>query len=181
MGSQNSSNQIKSFSFVACNGRGLRFPTNPVWTTVENNLGAFRVIQSRNKCSDPKLALDRAISFLEKYRKLGHMKGHLYFFLQVGNKTDTRLLWFSVIIKKDNWKIIKKGLLLSINFTTSLRFEKIVSYLSNKSVFRIFEKKVQKMGFSICFFLKIGWCFILSKKKLKKWVSYSSFFENFWC
>ena len=85
MDSQNTSNQIKSFSFVACNGRGLRFPTSPVWTTVENNLGAFRVIQSRNKCSDPKPALDRAIPFREKYPELGHMKGCFcfHFLLQV--------------------------------------------------------------------------------------------------
>ena len=59
---------------------------------MENNLGAFRVIQFQNKCSDPKLALGRAIPFRGKYLELGHMKGQLYFFLQVNNKADTRRL-----------------------------------------------------------------------------------------
>ena len=60
MGPQNTSTQIEPFSFAAYNGRGSGCPTSPVWTTVENNLGAFRVIQPQNKCSDPKLALGRA-------------------------------------------------------------------------------------------------------------------------
>ena len=94
MGSQNTSIQIEPFPFVACNGWGSRYPTSLAWTTVGNNLGAFRVIQSRNKCSNPKPTLDRAIPFREKYLELGHIKGHLYFFLKVGNKTDTHLLWF---------------------------------------------------------------------------------------
>ena len=42
-----------------------RGPTSPEWTTVGNNLGAFRDIQSQNKCSDPKLALGKAVPFHE--------------------------------------------------------------------------------------------------------------------
>ena len=60
MGPQNTSIQIEPFPFAAYNGRGSGYPTSPMWTTVGNNLGAFRVIQSRNKCSDPKPTLFRA-------------------------------------------------------------------------------------------------------------------------
>ena len=61
MGSQNTSTQIEPFSFKTCNGWGSGCPTSLVWTIVGNNLKAFKVIPSRNKCSDPKLALGRAI------------------------------------------------------------------------------------------------------------------------
>ena len=61
MGSQNTFTQIEPFSFAAYNGRGSKYPISSMWTAVGNNLGAVRVIQSRNKCSDPKLGLGKAI------------------------------------------------------------------------------------------------------------------------
>ena len=63
MGPQKTSTQIEPFPFAAYNGRGSGCPTSPVWTIVGNNLGAFKVIQSENKCSNPKPALGRAIPF----------------------------------------------------------------------------------------------------------------------
>ena len=60
MGSQNTFIQIEPFPFAACNGWRSGCPTSPSWTTLGNNLGAFRNIQSRVKHSDPKPTLDRA-------------------------------------------------------------------------------------------------------------------------
>ena len=79
MGSQNTSTQIEPFLFAAYNGRGSGCPTSPAWTTMGNNLKAFKVIQSRNKYSDPKPALDRAKPCCRNYLELGHMKGHCLF------------------------------------------------------------------------------------------------------
>ena len=64
------------------------------------------------------------------------------FLLQVDNKADTHVLWFSVRKKS------KKSFLVFvlINSMTSLGFEKILSYLS-KNVFGIFEEKIQKRAF----------------------------------
>ena len=64
-----------------------------------NNLGAFRVIQSENKCSDPKLTLGRAVPFHENYPKLGHMNGHfcLHILLAgVNNETDAHAFQFLI-------------------------------------------------------------------------------------
>ena len=80
MGSQNTFTQIEPFSITVYNGWGLGCPTSPIWTIVGNNLGAIRVIQSRNKCSDTKSALVRAIPFRRNYLKLGHVKNTFVFF-----------------------------------------------------------------------------------------------------
>ena len=71
-------------------------PTSPAWTIVGNNLGAFRVIQSQNKCSDPKPALVRAIPFRELL-EVGTREGTaLFLFANDNNKTDARVFRFSV-------------------------------------------------------------------------------------
>ena len=79
MGPQNTSTQIEPFPFAAYNGRGSGCPTSPVWTTVENNLGAFKIIQSRNKCSDPKPALVRAKPMLQKLPGVRTHEGTILF------------------------------------------------------------------------------------------------------
>ena len=68
MGSQNTSAQIEPFPFAACNGWGSACPTSPSWMTVENNLGAFKVVQPWNSRSNPKSTLDRAKSCWEIIR-----------------------------------------------------------------------------------------------------------------
>ena len=84
-----------------------------------------------------------------------------YFFLQVDNKADTRVLSFYV--RKDNWKRLKKkgfSFIVSINFTTLLIFGEIDSYLLKRmlkeNVFWNFQTNAKKNGFLFCFFLEIG-------------------------
>ena len=67
MGSQNTFTQIEPFLFATYNGWGSRCPTSPAWTIVGKNLGAFRVIYPKNKCSDPKPTLDRVIPDCKNY------------------------------------------------------------------------------------------------------------------
>ena len=95
MGLQNTFTQIESFLFVAYNGwRGaLLVSSGRQWETIWEPLKSSNLEIS---IVDPKPALDKAVPFREKYPELGHMKGHLYFFLQVHNKTNTHVLWFFV-------------------------------------------------------------------------------------
>ena len=97
-------------------------------------------------------ALGKAIPFakLLGFRTREEIPLFSYFFLQVHNKTDTRVLWFSVR------KFEKKSFLVFvlINFTTSLGFKKFfLTY--QKDVFGISEEKIQeKMVFHSAFLLK---------------------------
>ena len=94
--------------------------------------------------------------------------------LQVVNKTDTRVLWFSK--KKDLVFVL-------INFMMSLGFKNSF-WLIKKMCFEFLKKKeTKKKGFSFCFFPEIGWYFILNKKwKIEKMNVLFVFFEKiyFW-
>ena len=147
MGPQNTSTQIEPFLFAAYNGWGSGCLTSPTRTTVGNNLGAFRVIQFQNKCSDPKSTLGRAIPFREKYLELGHMKGQLYFFLQVNNKVGTRVLLFFFCKK-----IKKKGFFFGNKFSDVIKIQKFDSCQNKKMCFQFLKKN----SFSFYFFLEVG-------------------------
>ena len=111
---------------------------------------------------EPAWGKTRPFAKLPRFRTHKRTPLFSYFFLQVDNKANTRVLRFPVK---------KEEKILSINFTTSLRFENLISYLSTKNVFWIYEKREQKKkrGFSFRFFFKVGWYFILDKKwKIEK-------------
>ena len=75
---------------------------------MENNLGAFRVIQSRNKCSDPEPTLVRAIPFRRNYPKLGHMKGQFclhILLVGVNNETDAHAFQFLIKYCEEKGKL----------------------------------------------------------------------------
>ena len=95
----------------------------------------------------------------------------LIFLLQVNNKADTRVLWFSVKKKKDLVFVL-------INFMALLRFKKL-TFVKKKCVLN-FRKNTKKNSFSFCFFLEVGWCFILNKrwKKSKKMSVLFVFFKK---
>ena len=74
------------------------------------------------------------------------------------------MLWFSV---RKKWK--KKFFCFCVNkFYDVIRIQKILSDLSKKNVCFEFLKKKTKKGSSFCFFLEVGWYFILNKK-MKNW------------
>ena len=167
MGSQNTSTQIEPFSLATYNEWGSGYPTSPAWTTVGNNLGAFRVIQSWNKYSDPKPTLVRAIPFRKNYPKLGYMKGHLCFLFLLQVLIIKRMLVYSNFQWKNKycekiWKLKKKEFFRFL-ILTWLKFKnsKNDSYLIE---IWISKKKCKKKGFQFCFSLKKEMIFYLWKK-----------------
>ena len=145
MGSQTTSTQIEPFPLVACNGWGLGCPINPTRMTVGNNLGAFRVIQSRNKCNDLKPALVRAIPFHRNYPKLRHVKGHICFFLHV--LIIKRILVYFDFQWKNKYceKIWKKRsyfvLFCVKKFYDMIKIQKIDCYLFEQLNFKKMQKR----------------------------------------
>ena len=93
------------------------------------------------------------------YPNLGHVKRHLCsrIFLQVHDKTDTRVSWFFV-------KKIKKRSYFCVNeFCDFIKIHKI--WLLSKQKKNMSSISEKKNSFSFCFFLEVGWCFILNKRK----------------
>ena len=88
------------------------------------------------------LALGRAIPFekLPEFRTREEIPLFSYFFFQVHNKTDTRVLWFSVR------KFEEKSFLVFvlINFMTVIRIRKNSFLLAKKMCSEFIKKKYQK-------------------------------------
>ena len=92
--------------------------------------------------------------------------------MQVDNKADICVLWFSVR------KIEKKFSCFCVNkFFDVIRIRKKFFLTYQKMRLEFLKKKIQKNGFSFCFFLKIKWYFILNKKIEKMSVLFI-FFEK---
>ena len=149
------SHSNRTLSVWTCNGWGSGCLASPLGTTVRSDSGTFSSMWSRNhaysKLREP--ALGRAIPFAKfpEFRTR-EKTSVLISLLQVVNKTDTRVLWFSVK------KISKKKevfLCVLVNFMTSLKFEKNDFCQNKKCAFWIFGKNT-KNSLSFRFFFVIG-------------------------
>ena len=114
--------------------------------------------------------LGRAIPFAKSsgFRKREETPLFSYFFLQVYNTTNTRVLWF--FFRKKKGIIKMKKFFVSINFTMSLRFN-FLFYLSKKCIW--ISKKNAKKWFIILFLSRDRMMFYFWIIKIEKWVSYS--------